>query len=554
MNQAIPTGTIGSSLDNSISMLVSLVTPFVMSKMGIDNIYFGLIFSLIIQMLNWLINANRTSNFNMMSFFDFDSRYFLYFAISFVVCFGTWRIFFYKKYITLTINSKKEMEYFFDYVRFNRQWYDMKDNSEIGDIDEIYANSVRDTTDSDYNSDANFSPNRIRITPSVNHKIKFMDPKLGISGYFIRKSKDFKSDKKVNEKTVTNTKKIKYVDLCIENNLMNRMGNIDLKMLMKQIISFVDDAKKNEHIVLYNVKVTVRNISRSGQLPDYIPGNTGIAFYEGPKKTIEHQKKIHWDTFFHPIKNELWDIIQSNILCNDARKMYGSPGRVSLLLYGPPGTGKSSFIQRIAMCLYRSVLSLDLRDLEKSQLYGYIFFPYAAILDSYKDAIIIFEEFDVSLEAMQKRELMDEETQYKTQHIKKDKEGNTIISYSSDRLNVTIKDLLEVFQGPIPRDESIIVATTNNYDKIKGICPELFRDGRMTPIHVGYIDVATLQEISMFYFAKKLKGRIPENITIPSCTIIELAIKIKISVSITEETKHNVFSERIFKLFNEQKI
>ena len=71
----------------------------------------------------------------------------------------------------------------------------------------------------------------------------------------------------------------------------------------------------------------------------------------------------------------------------------------------------------------------------------------------------------------------------------------------------------------------IIMATTNKYEEIKEMCPELFRPGRLTPVHFDYINKDTLQEISMFYFKRKLDCYIPDVLSIPTSQIIELAFE-----------------------------
>jgi hypothetical protein len=57
------------------------------------------------------------------------------------------------------------------------------------------------------------------------------------------------------------------------------------------------------------------------------------------------------------------------------------------------------------------------------------------------------------------------------------------------------------------------------------MCPELFRPGRMTPVYFGYIDKDTLQDISKFFFNKKITYRLPDQITIPTSQIIDLAME-----------------------------
>jgi hypothetical protein len=87
-----------------------------------------------------------------------------------------------------------------------------------------------------------------------------------------------------------------------------------------------------------------------------------------------------------------------------------------------------------------------------------------------------------------------------------------------------ISDLLELFQGPVPIKNRIVVATTNNFDRIKNVMPALFRSGRLTSIHMDFLDWASLNELCMYYFQKNMTYEAVE-ITVPTSQIIELAVK-----------------------------
>jgi hypothetical protein len=115
-----------------------------------------------------------------------------------------------------------------------------------------------------------------------------------------------------------------------------------------------------------------------------------------------------------------------------------------------------------------------------------------------------------------------------------------------------MRDLLEIFQGPVPLDGMIIMATTNKFDEIKNSCPELFRPGRLTPVYFGYIHIETLHEISRFYFGKDYKGYVPHQIKIPTSQIIEIALESKCFRKEGDEgleSPYSYFCEKISKLF-----
>jgi SpoVK/Ycf46/Vps4 family AAA+-type ATPase len=94
---------------------------------------------------------------------------------------------------------------------------------------------------------------------------------------------------------------------------------------------------------------------------------------------------------------------------------------------------------------------------------------------------------------------------------------------------LTIKDLLEIFQGVVDVDGRLIFAMTNHYDKIKKECPALFRPGRLTPVYFGYIGQETLLDIIKYYFKKSDPTKtgldaLPSEFQIPTSEIIEQAI------------------------------
>ena len=75
-----------------------------------------------------------------------------------------------------------------------------------------------------------------------------------------------------------------------------------------------------------------------------------------------------------------------------------------------------------------------------------------------------------------------------------------IESFGYDTNDLTLEDLLEIFQGPVPLDGSIIIATTNKYDEILKLCPALFRPGRLTPIHFDCADNWLINEMCKYYY------------------------------------------------------
>jgi len=187
------------------------------------------------------------------------------------------------------------------------------------------------------------------------------------------------------------------------------------------------------------------------------------------------------------------------------------------------------------MCLKRHIISLDLREYaDKNTIYQVVQTPDVGNSKkntNYSKSIILLEEFDMTIKELDRRSILREKeidliinnsmNNCNEDAIAKNKNVKNKIIYNE----FLLKDLLELLQGPVPLHGSIIIATTNEFDNIYDLCPELFRPGRLTPVHFGYVTKEIFQEICEFYFEQKFKEFLPDSIKIPTSQIIELAIE-----------------------------
>jgi hypothetical protein len=120
---------------------------------------------------------------------------------------------------------------------------------------------------------------------------------------------------------------------------------------------------------------------------------------------------------------------------------------------------------------------------------------------------------------------------------------NIIRSMDEDNKSniLRLSDMLELFGGPVPIKNRIIVATTNNFEKIREAFPPLFRAGRMTPVNFDYLDWESLNNLCMYYFQKTMVGE-PRPITIPTSQVIELAIKHVLTKKTFEEFERELMA------------
>lgn len=287
-------------------------------------------------------------------------------------------------------------------------------------------------------------------------------------------------------------------------------------------IEFIEKHKKEKTTIYYTYGI--KYFPKQGEYCGVHILNTLL--FKGTRLTDKERYQKYISSYFSPIKNELWKRIEKVHNNPESILKLGQIPSFNLLAYGPPGSGKSTFAYRIAMALNRHLVSIDLStccELPIENIFTIINKPPTSIVTSFeaKECVIVFEEFDRAIfrlnEKQKKREklleyyLNTDKSEMKEEKIESKKEFD-------------LGDLLELLQGPIPNSGSIIIATTNHYEKIKEILPALFRPGRLTPVKFDYLDFNTLQELSLFYFQKELTIPKIDTINIPTSKIIDLAI------------------------------
>jgi ATP-dependent 26S proteasome regulatory subunit len=196
-----------------------------------------------------------------------------------------------------------------------------------------------------------------------------------------------------------------------------------------------------------------------------------------------------------------------------------------MLLYGPPGTGKSTFVYRLAMSTNRHIISIDLNNVtHKRNAYQIIQNPYSEDMKP-SEYIILLEEFDNVVLNLKAKETIKHKTNINSKKDNDKNDDKQVIEVCTD--DFELNDLLEIFQGPVPREGQIIIATTNKYDEIKEVCPALFRPGRLTPVEFGYMTSKEVNELANVYFGHEVD--IKFNPQIPTSKIIEIALYAKLN-------------------------
>lgn len=551
----------GDKLDiNNMCMLIStVIASYLMNKFKLDTLYYCMLQTLMLQLMiystyHYTYFANIVESINIFGWANNNEYiYYSFYAIIIVISISAFYFRGYdrltkKDYITINIYDSARQDTLMKYFKNKKENYDISVNTDYGDIDsmmEYIVFSQGQVGDGIYNTAAR------KIIQTVNSIVRFKDDELKIEGYYnwksINKKDNLKPDdanKNVHHKETT-TKFIEF-------NILKKEGeNINPDEIMTNINNYVK-------------KLSVNSVSMTYTKMLYNVGKKkyhSVNFYDGEKIPIDKLETMYINTMFHQEKDRLWNLIKNGCLNPQYYRKKGQVGRASLLLHGPPGTGKSTFAYRVAMCLNRNIISLDLRNWSKIQIYEEFQYPLNSSAYTYKDYVYLFEEFDISIKDLHERENISaarEKSYYKYMKHRKYKYGSSDYDYDYDRpmtqpkvddkktdnndankdktatttsvdtyakTEFTLRDLLELFQGPVPFEGMLILATTNKYDDISKLCPELFRPGRVTPVHFGYINKETLQDVSKFYFKKKLEYYLPELITIPTSQIIDIALE-----------------------------
>jgi len=166
----------------------------------------------------------------------------------------------------------------------------------------------------------------------------------------------------------------------------------------------------------------------------------------------------------------------------------GMTNKLGILLYGPPGTGKTACISAIANYMQRHILKINALD----------DFKLDKVLENIKSLqtthIIVMDEIDYILCNEQKDEFKMLEIKERLKTCTTTEERSVILKeikqFSSDDIT---RILLEYLDGMLDDTDRIIVATTNNPEKIN---PLFLRPGRFDlKLKMGYCSAAMFQDI-----------------------------------------------------------
>lgn len=434
-----------------------------------------------------------------------------------------------KKYTVLNIYDANEIRTYLEYITYFKSFYTVAKQMEYGNP-ELKVKAKEYVKNLDIGDMAYYKKSVDGI------KVYFNDTNYNVKGYYVWHRKDIKITKKEESYVIPSP----YISIYLEDG-----DSVDVNNYYTQLSKKCDEMTDNTVEILH-----VKMLKDEGEII-----NNEYLIYDGEKKSLTTLEELYINPFFHKEKDRLWKIIKEIHFNPSEFYKFGQAPRIGLLLHGPPGTGKSTFAFRAAMALNRHIVSLDLRSIRnKHEIYRILRSPHIdGVKYEPKNVVYIFDEFDLTIRELHARKQQmhniysewirhinkspkfnssDEKTKRRkpVKKVKKpprdldtdDSENNSdsdesnhasspirtnrsysIESFGYNTDDLSLEDLLEILQGPVPLEGSIIIATTNKYEEILELCPALFRPGRLTPVHFDSADNWLVNEITKYFFQQE---------------------------------------------------
>jgi hypothetical protein len=493
-------------MDNSISFGIStLFASLIINKFSLNQLYFGPIFN----SLDGLLKKITLIDINFKFFDNMNTNYFyiltiLILVILFVMMCKNYNT--YYRYNKLCLFDSSDINIYMHYIKKYKEFYQESPIIEYNDTENFFiARKMGISYEPGYSKE--------KIPDEI--KINFNDLNYGASGYFVWKKRITLYTKNIGNKVQEYKMEMPYIEI-----------NVRKKINQKKYFKYINKnfLKNNKTIKLYHI-----NCFSSGY-------NDICIIYEGVKQETDDLDKIFMKTFFHKNKKELCDYIKSVHFDKDKFYSIGQFPQVGLILYGPPGTGKSTFAFRIARILNRHVISINFKEITlRKEVFQIFKRPFIdGCSQKPNDVVIIIDEFDTSVEYLYNKKINGkDDTNKNKDNVNKDnvnkdndKKDNDKKDKNKDGPELELDDLLEIFQGPVPLEGAIIIATTNKLEEIQKMCPALFRPGRLTPIKFDYADNWMLNKMCKLYYKKKSNINI-NNKNIQSSLLINFILKSK---------------------------
>lgn len=292
---------------------------------------------------------------------------------------------------------------------------------------------------------------------------------------------------------------------------------------------------------------------RRGKLFVYTLNNTEVHNDDdddtvGGWRETPHETMKSFDNIFFEGKQEVMNKIRFFTENKEWYRRNGVPYTLGIALYGAPGTGKTSFIKALATLLNRHIISMSLARIKtKKQLYDFYFeTQYSNANDKnavgFDKKIIVFEDIDCVGDIILKRkpklksdisdidsiddvadiddfvdtvpttpltpeDKVKREIAKATKYVLKKMNGeggSTMgpITSSQQQDNITLDDILNLWDGIRENTGRIMIITTNHYDRLD---PALIRPGRIDmALNLGNATRSTIAEMYLHYYGTEI--------------------------------------------------
>jgi len=263
----------------------------------------------------------------------------------------------------------------------------------------------------------------------------------------------------------------------------------------------------------------------------------------GGWRETPHETMKSFDNIFFDGKQEVLNKIKFFVENKDWYRRNGVPYTLGIALYGEPGTGKTSFAKALATLLNRHIVSMSLARIKtKKQLNDFYFeTQYNNANDKnavgFDKKIILFEDIDCVGDIILKRkakskseeigdldstddidDFVDTTPPSNTPEDKVKREIAKATKYvlkkmnSADTMgpvanyhqqeNITLDDILNLWDGIRENTGRIMIITTNHYDKLD---PALIRPGRIDmALHLSNASLQTIAEMYLHYYGAEI--------------------------------------------------
>lgn len=236
------------------------------------------------------------------------------------------------------------------------------------------------------------------------------------------------------------------------------------------------------------------------------------------------------NTLYFPEKDKVFDMIDD--LANGKIKKLG------LILHGPGGVGKTSLIKAVAGVTKRHVISIKLSTISSDHQLMQIFYGEDLIMQHgnitylhkipMNERIYVFEDIDTECKIIRKRtvKIVDKEFVTNTDKTNNKNNNNNNKNNRPEPQQLTLGGLLNVLDGVIAINGTIVFMTTNHIEKLD---PALYRFGRVTMnIH--------MKEMEAKYALENIRSKFPTyDLYVPDALLVPAAVSAMIAQAASPE-------------------